>query len=497
MHYFDAIVIGTGISGSSVSRELSRYKLSVGVLEKGYDLCSGATKGNSATVHSGHDATFGTLKGKYNVLGNAMFDKLCSELSVPFKRNGTIVFATNSDEMSEIKRLKENADRNGVPDVKLLDKTELEKLEGGWSKDVCGALYAPSGGVVCPYTLAFALCENAWKNGASFFTNEEVLNVTKDRDGLFTLTCSGNTFRCKYIFNCAGTHADDINNCVSSHKINIIPRKGSHIILDKKLGPHVHATLCQTPLTLSGGGHTKGMGIMPTMDHTVILGCEARTIDDKDDVSTTSEGLNDIVSYFKRNWHLFPISRIYPTFPQNMVIGAFAGIRPHPDTDDYILGEPDDCPGFINMAGIESPGVTAAPAIAEELVRKAAEKYGLEKKTDFDPFRIIQNPFREMSEIEREAAIAENPDYGTIICRCEQVTKAEILDAIRRPLGARSVNAVKMRVRSGMGRCQGGFCGPEVVRILSEELDIPMTEVLQSGKDSNVIPYETCMEELQ
>ncbi|MDD6346692.1 MAG: NAD(P)/FAD-dependent oxidoreductase [Lachnospiraceae bacterium] len=491
---FDVIVIGTGISGACIARELTRWRLSVGVLEKGYDLCCGATKGNSATVHSGHDADHNTLKGKYNVLGNAMYDQLCRELSVPFRRNGTIIFAASPAEETELVRLKANADKGGVPGVRILTRAEMDAMEGTWGSDVRGGLYAPTGGVVCPYTLTFALCENAARNGAEFFTNREVTDIRRE-GGRFIVTTPAETYRCRYVFNCAGTHADDMNNFVSRHKITIIPRKGSHIILDKRLDPYVRATLVQTPSPLPGGGHTKGQGIQPTMDRTVIIGCEARDVADKDDMATTPEGLDDVLSYFRKNWHLFPISRFYPSFPQDLVIGAFAGIRPHPTTDDYILGEPEDCPGFFNMAGIESPGITAAPAIAADLVGLAAARYGFEPNEAFDPIRRVRKPFRDMSADERAAAIAEDPDYATIICRCEQITKAEILEAIRRPLGARSVNSVKMRVRAGMGRCQGGFCSPEVVRILSEELGIPMTEVLQSGSGSNVLPYEAGIEE--
>ncbi len=288
-----------------------------------------------------------------------------------------------------------------------------------------------------------------------------------------------------------------MNNFVSSHKITIQPRRGSHIILDRKLAPHVHATLCQTPADLPGGGHTKGMGLMPTMDGTLLLGCEAVTVENRDNTATTREGLDEILNYFRANWAKLPISRAIPVFPQQAVIGAFAGLRPHPTGDDYILGEPDDCSRFYNLTGIESPGLTAAPAIARELVQQAAQRYGWKANGAFDPLRRAPKPFRLMNFAERERAIAANADYGAVICRCEMVTRAEVLAAIRGELGARSVNAVKMRVRAGMGRCQGGFCGPEVVRLLSEELGIPMTEVLQAGQGSNVLLYETCSEALE
>lgn len=493
MYKFDAIIIGSGISGACIARELSRWNLKIAVLEKATDFCAGASKGNSATIHSGHDAAYGSLKAYYNVRGNAMYDTLCRELSVPFYRNGTIVFASSKAELDEVHRLKENADLNGVPNVQILDYDALTRLEPGWSTAVLGALYAPTGGVVCPYTLTFALCENAHQNGVVFFRNTEVRHIERKKSS-FLLTTNLGLFHSQYVFNCAGTHADEINNFVSTQTITIQPRKGSHIILDKCLSPHVHSTLCQTPIDLPGGGHTKGMGLMPTIDKTLLLGCEAIPVTDKDDTATTREGLASILTYFRNNWSMFPISRAIPTFPQQYIIGAFAGLRPHPVGDEYIIGEAVDCPGFFNMAGIESPGLTAAPAIAANLIQSAAHKYGFSPNTSFNPIRRVSKSFRDMTETERSQAIESDPNYGDILCRCELVTRAEILSAIHGELGARSVNAIKMRVRAGMGRCQGGFCSPEIVRLLSEELGISMTDVLQSESGSNVLLYETCSE---
>ena len=501
MKTYDAIVIGSGITGSCTARELAKYDLKIAVLEKSYALCAGATRTNSATVHSGHDALNGSLKAYYNVRGNAMYDKLCADLDVKFNRNGTILFCLNDADMETAKRLKENADRNGVPNVQVLTREELNKLpDGEWGDDVVGAMYAPSGGMVCPYTLTFAICENAADNGVDFYLNTPVTDIKKvfKEDGrtvdgyvIKTSNKDEEEFFAKYVFNCAGVYADVMNNFVSEEKIEIRPRKGSHIILDKKLAPYVHSTWVQAPYDLPDGGHTKGMGIMPSVDGTIILGCEAVTMQDKDDTTSYADGRDHIINYCKEHWHSLPIAKYYPEFPQNMIITCIAGNRPHSTKDDFILGEPNDAPGFINEAGIESPGLTAGPAIALDLVTNAAEKYGFTKNDKFNPIRKAIRPFREMSDEEKAAAIAENPDYGQIICRCEQITKAEVLDAIRRPLGAKSVSGVKMRIRAGMGRCQGGFCSPEVVKILSEELGIPMTEVLNAGEGSEVLVDET------
>ena len=493
---YDVIVIGAGVSGACTARELSRFKLKTAVLEKAPDLCAGASKGNSATVHSGHDAAYGTKKALYNVLGNKMYDRLCQELCVPFQRNGTYVFAVTDHDMDELARLKENADRNQVPGVRLLSYPELIRQSPGWSPKVKGALFAPTGGVVCPYSLVFALCANAAENGVDFYRNTEVCGIRKEGGRFFIHTGCGD-FSSKYIFNCAGVYADDMNNFVSSRKIRIIPRKGSHIILDKKLAPYVDATLCQPPSVLPGGGHTKGMGLMPTDGGTVLLGCEAVDIGDKTDVSTTRQGLDEILSYFETNWRFLPQSRYFPEFPKNLIIGAFSSVRPHPDTDDFILGEAPDAPGFINIAGFESPGITAAPAVAKDLVRDSAERFGWEPNPGFNPIRKAEKPFREMTEEEMEEAIRQDPDYGKIVCRCEQVTRAEVLRAIRDPLGARTVNEVKMRTRAGMGRCQGGFCSPEIVSILVQELRIPMNQVTLCGAGSEILGKEACLEESQ
>lgn len=486
---YDVIIIGAGVSGSMLARELSAYQLRIAVIEKGGDVCAGASKGNSATVHSGHDAAHGTKKAYYNIQGNQMFDQLCMDLDVPFVRNGMFVIATNEAEKQSLYPLKCNAELNGVPNVRLMDREEMVSAEGYFGPDVIGSLYAPSSGMVCPMTLVLALCENAVQNGVEFFLATEVHQVSKTDAGFFIRTSKDN-FEAKFIFNCAGTHADEINNMISTRQFSIVPRKGEHLLLDKKLAPHVRATISQTPKNLPGGGHTKGMGIMPSANGTILLGCGVHDTVDKDEVFTTREGIDEIIEYFEQNWGRLPISHQYPTFPRHMVIGAFAGLRPHSDTDDYIIGEAFDVPGFYNMAGIESPGLTAAPAIARDLASHLATKYKLAKNPTFNPLHKRRKPFREMTVEERRHAIANDSDYGKIVCRCEEVTRAEIIAAIHSPIPAKTVNDIKLRTRAGMGRCQGGFCGPEIVRILSEELHIPMSSVTLRGEGSELIPYE-------
>ncbi|NMA06444.1 MAG: NAD(P)/FAD-dependent oxidoreductase [Ruminococcaceae bacterium] len=489
---YDVAVIGSGVSGASVARELSRYKLKIAVLEKGDDICSGTSKGNSAVVHSGYDARYGTNKAHYNVLGNAMYDNLCHELSVPFVRNGTITYAMSEEELEKLRELIENSKKNEVPGVRLLNRKELLEVGGDFGNKVCGGLWAPTGGVVCPYNLVIAMCENAAENGVEFFLNTEVNHIEKEDIGFLIKTNRGE-FISKIVFNCAGTHADEMNNFVSGEKLKIIPRKGNYLILDRKLEGKVKNTIFQAPKMLPGEGHTKGMVMVPTVDGTIILGCDSSDIYDKDDVSTTREGIKAVYEYFSENWKNFPISSEIPEFPRQMVISSFAGLRAHSVTDDFIIGEAEDVEGFFNIAGIESPGLTAAPAIAAELVSEVSEKYSFHNNPNFNPIRIIPKQFRDMNAEEKAEALKMDKNYGKIVCRCEEITKAEILQAIHSAIPAKSVNAVKMRTRAGMGRCQSGYCGPEIVRIISEEMGIPITEVTLSGENSIIVPYETCI----
>ena len=483
---FDVVIIGAGITGLSIARELARYKISILVLEKGYDVCAGASKGNSATVHSGHDALPGSLKARYNVLGNALYDDLCKELSVPFVRNGTIVFGTTKTDMEEILKLKDQADKNGVPGVAVLDRQGLMEKEPWFGEKVIGGLWAPSGGMVCPYTLVIAMAENAAMNNVEFNLCTEVISLER-RGAVWNLITNRGSFEGKTIFNCAGTHADTINNMVSQYHFSIFPRKGEHIILDKRLAPYVRTTVCQTPKLLPGGGHTKGMGIMPSLDGTVILGCNTMDVSDRENMDTTREGLDSILTFFEENWEHLPIGKAIPRFPRDMVIGAFGGVRAHPNTDDFIIGEAPDAEGFFNAAGIESPGLTAGPAIGKVLANEAAEKFGYIPNPGFIPFRDVNKPFRNMSLSERTEAIKKDSNNGKVVCRCEQITRAEILSSIRSYPGAQSINAVKMRTRAGMGRCQGGFCGPGVLNILSEELQCSPLKITQAGGDSQIL----------
>ncbi len=487
---WDAIIIGAGISGCSVARELARYQLKVLVLEKGHDVCAGTTKGNSATVHAGYDPDPGSNKAIYNVRGSRMYPELCRELQVPYLKNGLVMIALDEEQMEEVRKLHEMGQRNGVR-TEVCDRARILEIEPDMGEGVIGGLWVPDSGMVCPYNLVMALAENSARNGVEFRTSTQALSVERD-GGEWLVSTPDETFRTKYVFNCAGTHADKFNNMVSADVFHIIPREGQHLIMDRDFAPYVKTTIYPTPELLPGGGHTKGMGLMPSVDGTLILGCNADDVDDPDFSANTREGIDKILDFFEARWKYMPISKHVPKFPRDAVITAYGGSRAHPDRDDFILGEPKDAPNFINLAGIESPGVTAAPAIAIDMVKILVDRERPALKQDYKPGREIKKPFRTMTAEERREAIKADPDYARIVCRCEQVTEAEIRDAIRRPVGARSVSAVKMRTRAGMGRCQGGFCSPRVLEILCEELGLDPLEVTQSGGRSNILVGRAC-----
>lgn len=487
---WDAIIIGAGISGCSVARELARYQLKVLVLEKGHDVCAGTTKGNSATVHAGYDPDPGSNKAIYNVRGSRMYPELCRELQVPYLKNGLVMIALDEEQMEEVRKLHEMGQRNGVR-TEVCDRARILEIEPDMGEGVIGGLWVPDSGMVCPYNLVMALAENSARNGVEFRTSTQALSVERD-GGEWLVSTPDETFRTKYVFNCAGTHADKFNNMVSTDVFHIIPREGQHLIMDRDFAPYVKTTIYPTPELLPGGGHTKGMGLMPSVDGTLILGCNADDVDDPDFSANTREGIDKILDFFEARWKYMPISKHVPKFPRDAVITAYGGSRAHPDRDDFILGEPKDAPNFINLAGIESPGVTAAPAIAIDMVKILVDRERPALKQDYKPGREIKKPFRTMTAEERREAIKADPDYARIVCRCEQVTEAEIRDAIRRPVGARSVSAVKMRTRAGMGRCQGGFCSPRVLEILCEELGLDPLEVTQSGGRSNILVGRAC-----
>lgn len=469
---YDVIIIGGGVSGSASARELSRYKVNACVLEKEDDVCCGTSKANSAIVHAGYDAANGSLMAKLNVRGNEMMETLSKELDFPFKRNGSLVICRAEEDMPNLQALYERGVKNGVKDLRIISKEEVKELEPNITDEVVAALYAPTGGIVCPFNMNIAFAENANVNGVEFKFNTEVQNIKKVDDH-FEIETNNGVYETKYVVNAAGVYADKFHNMVSEKKIHITPRRGDYCLLDKTAGGHVSRTIFALP-----GKYGKGILVTPTVHGNLLLGPTAIDIEDKEGINTTAAGLDEVITKAGQN---------VKDIPMRQVITSFAGLRAHEDGHEFIIEELEDCKGFIDCAGIESPGLTSAPAIGEMVAGILKDLMGLEEKEDFIATRKgVLNP-EELTKEERVELIKNNPAYGNIICRCEMITEGEIIDAIKRPLGARSLDAVKRRTRAGMGRCQSGFCSPRTMEILSRELGVPMSEITKTGGDSKII----------
>ncbi len=479
---YDVAIIGAGVIGTLTARELSRYELKVCILESEPDVAMGASKANSAIVHAGYDALPGTLKALFNVKGNSLFEKISKELDVPFKRIGSLVLAFTEEDMKIISKLYQRGEDNGVPGFRILtSKDEVARIEPNVSPEVIGALYAPSAGITCPYELVYGAVENAIENDTVLMLETKV-NDIKYEANVFTLKTNREPILSRFVINASGVYSDQVSEMVGDKHFFIRPRKGEYLILDKSQGRQVSTVVFQTP---SDKG--KGILVTPTVDGNLLIGPNSEDTDDREDVSTTAQGMDDVIRGALRS---------IPGVNVKQVITSFAGLRATPSSHDFIISPSLTNKRFINAAGIESPGLTAAPAIAEyiaELLKSA----GLElvPKKDFKAERQSIKRFSEASDEEKAEMICKNRLYGKIVCRCETVTEAEIVDSIHRPAGARSVDAVKRRTRAGMGRCQGGFCTPRIVEIISHELDIPIqyvkkkegTSVLLTGKTKGVL----------
>ena len=474
---YDITVIGAGITGTFIARELSRYQLRVLLIDKENDIANGTTKANSAIVHAGFDCSEGTLKAKFNVRGNELYEEVCKELHVPFKRIGSLVIAFNKQEMETIQELYERGIKNGVPQMEILDKESVLKLENNLSEEIVGALYAKTAGIVGPWELAIALAENALENGVELLLNSPVTDIKKIADG-YCIAAENRKIESKMIINCAGIHSDDINNMVNSASFEILPNRGEYNLFDKSVGNIVNTAVFRCP---SEAG--KGVVIMPTVHGNLLIGPTSEYVDSKTSFDTTLAGQ---VSINENAQHTLK------QISFQSVITSFTGLRAKTRTEDFIIEESKESSGFFNVAGIDSPGLTSAPAIAEyviELVKRRIEN--IEIKQDFNPYRRPNIHFMELSDTQKAKLIEKDPRFGRIICRCEHITEGEIVDVIKRKAGARTLDGVKRRARPGSGRCQGGFCATRVMEILAREQEIDITEVVKDSLDSYILTGKT------
>ncbi len=469
---YDVIIIGAGVTGCAVARYLSRYQGSALVLERAEDVCCGTSKANSAIIHAGFDAAHGSLMAKMNVQGNRMVPGLAKELDFPFRMNGSLVVCMSEEDMPRLRALYENGVKNCVEGLEIVDARRLHELEPNVSKNAVAALWAPTGGIVCPFNMTIALAENANANGVDFRFNTKVTGFTRGEEGWTVHTEQGD-FRTRYVVNAAGVYADVLHNMVSPRKLHITPRRGDYCLLDRQVGGFVSHTVFQLPGKLG-----KGVLVSPTVHGNIIVGPTAIDIEDRDGTNTTAAGLEELISKAGISVDNLPIRQ---------TITSFAGLRAHEDHHEFVIGEAEDAPGFVDCAGIESPGLTSAPAIGLTVAELLREKLGLREKEDFIATRKGLLDPKSLTWDAYQALIRENPAYGQIICRCEQVTEGEIIDAIRRPLGAKSLDGVKRRTRAGMGRCQAGFCSPRVMEILARELGVSQAEITKCGGASRLI----------
>lgn len=490
----DVVIIGAGVTGASIARELSKRELDVIVLEKASDVCEGTSKANSGIVHAGYDAKPGTLKAKLNVEGSKLMPELAKKLDFPFRQNGSLVLCFNEEDRPELQKLYEKAIANNVEDVRILSPDEVHSIEPNITDAIVGALYAPTGGIVCPFNLTIALAENAYTNGVEFSLDTEVTDIvytTKNQDDI---ECDGYKiiasvhpsiangllqdeeieYFAPVVINAAGVYAAKIHNMVSSDKINIIPRKGEYCLLDKKVGGYVSSTVFQLP-TSKG----KGVLVTPTVHGNLLIGPTASDETDFDMVDTTDVGLSTVLSVGALSVKDLPA--------KGNIITSFAGLRAHEENGDFIIGEPSNAPGFVDVAGIESPGLSCAPAIGAYVAGIVDRILHPTQKDEFIDTRKGIVSMASATPDERAGMIEKDSSFANVVCRCELVTEGEIIDAINRPLGATTLDGIKRRTRAGMGRCQAGFCTPRQAAILARELKVDVEQISKKGNGSELL----------
>jgi len=473
---YDALVIGAGVVGGFIARKLTGCNMKVCIVERKEDIAMGATKANSAIVHAGFDAKAGSLKARLNKEGSDMMEKVCRDLGVKYRRNGAMVLGYNDEDKKSLEAILENGKINGIEGIEIIDSERIHTLEPGICDEAIWALYAPTSAIVCPYELAEAAIGNAMDNGADLRLGYEVSSITKKSD-YFEITSQNNEVtEAKIVINAAGIYSDKIANMIGDNSFNVHPRKGEYILLDKEYGNVTDHTLFTVPTKLG-----KGILVSPTVDGNLILGPTAVDFDEKENKRTTKEGIDSVISH----------SRAMVKYaPANMAITSFCGLRAAGSTGDFIINMP--VKGFVNVAGVESPGLTASPAIAEYVAGILEEGgYEMSEKTDFNPCREATHKFSSLSDEEKNEIIKNDPSYGRVICRCENVTEGEILKALRTNPRPQTLDGVKRRTRAQMGRCQGGFCSPYIMELLAKELGVSIEDVRKSGSSSYVLTGKT------
>lgn len=469
----DIIVIGAGVVGCSIARELSKYNLDVLVVEKNSDVSEGISKGNSGIVHAGYNEKIGTLKAKLNIEGNKSFDDLSRDLQFPFKRNGAFILAFKDEEMKTLESLKENGEKLGVEGLEILTREEALNIEPNLNKEIVGVLNVKTSGIVSPYEMTIALAENAAENGVEFKLNSKVTNLEKISEGYKVTLNNKEVVSGKIIINASGLEGAFLNNLVSMTKREINPVKGEYCLFDKVAGSMINKTLFQVPNKLS-----KGVLVTPTAEGNLLVGpnaVEGKTLE------TSREGIDEILDKSKKSIKELPVARI---------LNTFSGIRPKTKEGDFIIEEVADAKNFINVIGIDSPGLTAAPAIGVYVVNMIKEKLDLVEKKNFKKTREKIVRFTELSLEEKNKLIKEKPAYGHMVCKCEFVTEGEIVEAIHRPIKALTVDAIKRRTRASMGGCQGIGCTLPISKILSRELGIDISDINKNSEGSPVIGFK-------
>lgn len=468
---FEFAVVGAGVIGGMVARELTKYTDSVCILEKGSDVALGATRANSAIVHAGYDAKEGSLKARMNVRGSKMMAEVCRQLGVKYKNNGSLVVGFNEEDEKTLTELCERGKTNGVDGVRVIYREELLGLEPNIGDDVTVALYAPTGAIVCPYELCMAAVGNAMDNGATLKTSFEVKSIEATSEGYKLVSASGDEVYAKWVINCAGLYSDEVSAMVGEDSFTIRPRRGEYMLLDREVGGHISHTVFRCPSKMG-----KGVLVSPTVDGNLLVGPTAEDIDDKEDTKTTAAGLAQVRALASAQVARIDFSK---------VITSFTGLRSTGSTGDFVIGIPK--PNFVNAAGIESPGLSSAPAIAEYIASLIFDAgYNATAREDFVGTRRPMHFFSSLSIEEKNALIKERPEYAHVVCRCETVTEGEILDAIRTNPRPTDVDGVKRRTRASMGRCQGGFCTPYIIDLLAKEMGVDYTEVTKFGGNSYI-----------